>query len=262
MSARKGMGGHHSAKAKSIVWLTPRHIIKTLGPFDLDPCAAPEPRPWPTAAHHYVEANDGLSLPWHGRIWLNPPYGRQTGRWLARLADHGTGTALIFARTETNMFFENGWGRADAMLFLRGRLHFCRPDGMAAGDAGAPSVMIAYGGEDAERLYDSARTDAIPGHFVALQRRFYLLLLGEEALRADNAAGEPTWRWLVEYALESAGGEADLQAIYRAVEGHAKTHRNRHWREKVRQVVQGNGFRRVRRGHYRLMDEHKAATAV
>jgi hypothetical protein len=146
------MGGHQSARDGSNVWLTPRGIIDTLGPFDLDPCAAPQPRPWPTAADHITPPADGLSAEWYGRVWLNPPY-RDIGRWLGKLADHGRGIALVFARTETTWFTEHIWDRADAVLFLHGRLHFCLPDGTpASGNAGAPSALVAYGRTEARTL--------------------------------------------------------------------------------------------------------------
>lgn len=149
------MGGHHSPVSESEVWLTPPGIIEALGPFDLDPCACMEPRPWPTAREHFTRLENGLAQPWRGRVWCNPPYGGPAilRPWLHRMADHGRGTLLIFARTETEAFHEFVWRRADALLFLRGRLHFHRPDGVrAAGNAGAPSVLCAYGGEDAQRL--------------------------------------------------------------------------------------------------------------
>lgn len=148
----RGMGGHQSQRAGKDEWLTPPAIINALGPFDLDPCA-PIIRPWPTAANHYTILDNGLAQPWFGRVWCNPPYGRETGEWLGRLSAHGRGTALIFARTETDMFFRCVWDRADALLFLRGRLHFHHVDGTrAAANAGAPSVLVAYGPEDRERL--------------------------------------------------------------------------------------------------------------
>jgi len=126
-------------------WLTPPEIIRACGHFDLDPCA-PIVRPWPTADRHYTIEDDGLVQPWAGRVWLNPPYGRETGKWLQKLAEHGNGIALTFARTETNMFFSTVWDRADAILFLRGRLRFHRVDGTLAPDtAAAPSCLIAYG---------------------------------------------------------------------------------------------------------------------
>src|SRR5690606_7612872 len=146
--------GHQSQRMGKDEWLTPPDLLRELGPFDLDPCA-PITRPWPTADHHYTIEDDGLSRPWFGRVWLNPPYGRETGRWLARLADHGNGLALIFARTETEMFFSHVWEQADTVLFLRGRLHFHHVDGIRApANGGAPSVLIAYGAENARALAD------------------------------------------------------------------------------------------------------------
>lgn len=145
MTPALGIGGHQSAAAGKDEWLTPPNIVRALGRFDLDPCS-PIVRPWPTAARHYTIEDDGLSAPWGGRVWLNPPYGSQTGAWLRRLAEHGNGIALIFARTDTAMFFGEVWGRADAALFLRGRLFFHHVSGEEARhNAGAPSVLVAYG---------------------------------------------------------------------------------------------------------------------
>lgn len=126
-------------------WLTPPEILKALGDFDLDPCA-PVVRPWPMAREHYTWQDNGLLKPWTGRVWCNPPYGTETGRWMLRMAHHGNGIALIFARTETATFFESVWGMADGLLFLRGRLAFHNVDGTRGKmSAGAPSVLVAYG---------------------------------------------------------------------------------------------------------------------
>ena len=159
-----GTGSHTRPNdGATIHWLTPPEIVEQLGPFRLDPCA-PTTRPWPTAEEHFTVGDDGLSLSWFGRVWLNPPYGRQTGNWLARLADHGCGTAIVFARTETEMFVREVWNRATALLFIDGRLHFHHTDGSRAkGNAGAPSVLVAYGDYDAQRLRDSG----IAGAFVS-----------------------------------------------------------------------------------------------
>jgi len=62
------------------------------------------------------------------------------------MAEHGNGIALIPARTETAMFYECVWGRADAVLFLQGRPHFHRVDGSRAPfNSGAPICLVAYG---------------------------------------------------------------------------------------------------------------------
>lgn len=157
-----GIGGHQRPhEGETNVWLTPPEILAALGPFDLDPCACTD-RPWDTAAAHYTAADDGLALPWHGRVWMNPPYGPHVGAWLERLAGHGRGTALIFARTETDAWHQHVWQRASGVLFLRGRLHFHHPDGRrAAHNGGAPSALIAYGSDDLERLASSGIDGAL-----------------------------------------------------------------------------------------------------
>lgn len=136
-------------------WLTPKYIIDALGAFDLDPCS-PINRPWPTAKKHYTIEDDGLSQDWQGRTWMNPPYVNQTGKWLKKLSEHGNGIALIFARTETKMFFDYIWDKADAVLFLKGRLSFYNVDGTKGNsNTGAPSCLVAYGMDNAENLLDS-----------------------------------------------------------------------------------------------------------
>lgn len=138
--------GARTAQTKD-EWLTPPEIIRQLGTFDLDPCA-PVNRPWDTAKRHYTIEDDGLSKPWAGRVWLNPPYGRETFVWLERLADHGQGIALIFARTDTKGFHETIWKRAHAVFFFQGRLKFYHASGEKAGTANAPSVLVSYSAAD------------------------------------------------------------------------------------------------------------------
>jgi hypothetical protein len=167
-----GMGGHQSALMGKVEWLTPPEIIDALGgprSFDLDPCAAVN-QPWPTARAHYTVIDDGLNKPWRGRIWFNPPYGGPSivGPWMRRMAAHGIGTGLTFARTETDLFFTTIWKTATALLFLRGRLYFHHLDGTrASANAGAPSVLIAYGERDAEMLEHCG----LDGQYVALEAR-------------------------------------------------------------------------------------------
>ncbi len=158
----RGMGSHHSARAGTTTWLTPPHITDALGEFDLDPCAASD---WVTAKRHIILPQDGFAANWSGRVWLNPPYGMAAWAWLAKLADHGRGTALIFARTETAGFVSEVWLKASGILFLHGRLFFHHSDGTrAAANSGAPSCLVAYGEADATQL---AKAD-LPGTFIAL----------------------------------------------------------------------------------------------
>ncbi len=147
------IGGHTTAIGEKDEWITPRWITDALGPFDLDPCAPIEP-PWQIAANAFSIIDNGLHKEWQGRVWLNPPYNRyQIEFWLAKLADHGDGVALVFARTETQFFFNQIWNRADGLLFLEGRLYFHHVDGtIANANSGGPSVLVAYGEDNATQL--------------------------------------------------------------------------------------------------------------
>src|SRR5574343_91391 len=154
----KGIGGHQLPVNATDVWLTPPDILQKLGRFDLDPCACSQPRPWSTADFHFTKEDDGLNQDWFGRVWLNPPYGGPSiiGPWMRKLVAHGYGTALIFARTETEMFHDAVWNAATAVLFFRGRLHFYSAVGVRApNNAGAPSCLVAYGDFDARLLEGS-----------------------------------------------------------------------------------------------------------
>lgn len=164
-AARKGtsIAGTHSGRAITHDWITPKFILDALGDFDLDPCQSPT-QPWLCAKQGIVQPRDGLAEPWHGRVWCNPPYSVHASAWLHKLARHGKGTALVFARTETEMFFDHVWGKASAILFLEGRLHFHYPDGKRAeANAGGPSCLIAYGEADAEWLACSGLAGALVG---------------------------------------------------------------------------------------------------
>jgi hypothetical protein len=95
-------------------------------------------------------------------------YGRIGGGvdWQRLVESAGNGIALIFARTETADFHAQVWEKAAAILFLRGRIHFHYPDGtQAKANAGAPSVLVAYGDRMAMRL----RTTGLAGHYVLLR---------------------------------------------------------------------------------------------
>lgn len=144
-------------------WLTPPDLLSRLGEFDMDPCAS-QFQPWRTAAVQYTISDDGLSRPWCGRVWCNPPYGPHAEKFLRRMAAHGNGVALIFARTETKAFQQWCWRSAHGMLFMAGRIRFRLPGGGTAGPAGAPSVLIAYGHNNVEALERSG----IAGYIVKL----------------------------------------------------------------------------------------------
>lgn len=146
-------------------WLTPLELVKPLGTFDLDPCGAPGHNV-ADATYLLEEGNDGLTDPWFGRVWLNPPYGPSQKPFMRRMVDHHNGTALIFARTETKLFNETVWEAATAILFLKGRVTFLDSSGKPAkANSGAPSCLVAYGPDDAGALCSSG----LPGFYIRLR---------------------------------------------------------------------------------------------
>jgi hypothetical protein len=221
--SNRSMGSHQSASMISDTWLTPPYIIESLGEFDLDPCT-PEVMPWRTAKHRFTKEDDGLLQEWFGRVWLNPPYSREAIKWMDKMCRHGNGIALTFSRTETEMFFDKIWEKADGILFLRGRLHFHLADGTRAkSNAGAPSCLIAYGKDNAECLEASS----IPGQYLPINYTHFVVV-----------GVSPSWFSVVSIAIKHHGDE-EMKPIYDMVERLApdKVSANPHYKEKIRQQV-------------------------
>ena len=123
--------GQDGSTATTHDWLTPPEILHALGVFDLDPCAS-EHQPWATACKHLTVKDDGLSKPWAGRVWCNPPYSSILP-WVQKAwAEWKTsdGIAMLLPANRT----EQGWWQEHvepnrhldwmSTHFLRGRRRF------------------------------------------------------------------------------------------------------------------------------------------
>lgn len=94
----------------------------------------------------FTPEDDGLLLPWHGKVFMNPPYGRQIGLWTKKAKaeverDHAQiVVALLPARTDTCWWHKDVAGSAD-VFFLRGRLRF----GDGNQSAPFPSAVVVWG---------------------------------------------------------------------------------------------------------------------
>lgn len=153
---------HESPANKSIEWHTPKHIFDSLGlEFDLDPCAPLTNTvnvlgvvggvPWIPARKVYTRISNGLTQPWVGRVFLNPPYGRETKHWLAKMDTHRDGIALLFSRTNCN-WFHDYVANATAVNFLKGRLKFVNSEVKTSPGAGSGSMLVAWGDENADAI--------------------------------------------------------------------------------------------------------------
>ena len=111
-------------------WATPWWLVHRCAgyfclTFDLDVCATVENA---KAPRFWTPEDDALTRPWRGNCWLNPPYGREIGKWTAYAAQEAQRGAnivcLLPARTDTAWWHDDVVSAASAILFLRGRLRF------------------------------------------------------------------------------------------------------------------------------------------
>lgn len=134
--------------SNSVEWYTPETIVTRVtdmfGTIDLDPCSNDSEKPNVPAATVYTKTDDGLSQPWNGCVYLNPPYGKTIGDWVQRLHDEYTAgnvteaVALLPARTDTAWFEVL---RDYPRCFVRGRLKFAN----SKNSAPFPSVLVYLG---------------------------------------------------------------------------------------------------------------------
>jgi len=148
LQRREGITVHYSSDSPD--WKTPPHVIKAvlavLGKIDLDPCSNEDGNANVPAKKHFTRTNDGLAQKWQGKVYMNPPYGREIQGWTEKLkAEFEAGNvteavALVPARTDTEWF--NAL-RDYVRCFIRGRLAFGGKD--VAANAPFPSAAIYFG---------------------------------------------------------------------------------------------------------------------
>ena len=137
-------------------WSTPpdffERLSKLYGPFELDPCATEENT---TCENFYDKEFDGLTRPWFGRVFCNPPYGRGIGEWVDKAIVETEPSAenvarapdkralrvvmLVPARVDT-AWFQRAFARANNLWFVRGRLKF----GGCENSAPFPSAVFVF----------------------------------------------------------------------------------------------------------------------
>lgn len=134
------MAVHFSSKTSD--WETPQDFFDRLNSefhFELDVCASPENAKCP---RYFTPEEDGLKQKWTGVCWMNPPYGREIGRWVKKAyesAQEGaTVVCLLPARTDTSWWHD--YCMKGEIRFIRGRLKF----GGAKHPAPFPSAVVVF----------------------------------------------------------------------------------------------------------------------
>lgn len=155
------MAEHEPSIGQSDDWYTPREIFVALRlMFDLDPCS-PGLNHWVPARQVYTKEDDGMQKPWHGLVFMNPPFGGRYGHlpWLSKFLDHGNGIAIVRAYTSSS-WWHDYMPRAEAILFPKGKTKFVRPDG-SIGKAPGHGVAIVAMGEQARAALAGSRLGMI-----------------------------------------------------------------------------------------------------
>lgn len=121
------------------MWATPHGFFNSLDlefRFNLDVCATPENA---KCGRFFTKEQDGLKQDWGGATcWMNPPYGKEIGKWVAKASHHYV-VALLPARTDTKWFHDYIYGKAE-IRFIKGRLKF----GDSKNSAPFPSMVVIW----------------------------------------------------------------------------------------------------------------------
>jgi DNA N-6-adenine-methyltransferase (Dam) len=149
------MAEHENSIGASDDWHTPASIFAALklpngAPlrFALDPCAPPDRTYYFVPADRfYTKEDDGLTQPWFGRVFVNPPFGGRRGHvpWLLKFFAHGDGIAICRAYTSSDWWHEVVIPNVETLLFPRGKTKFIRPDGIVGTAPGHGIALIGMG---------------------------------------------------------------------------------------------------------------------
>ena len=134
--------------SKTELWATPQKFFDAIsvlyGPFDIDVCADASNAKCPV---YFDKVADGLAQTWTGKCWMNPPYGRDIGKWMKKASEsNATVVCLVPARTDTNWWHE--YAMKGEITLIKGRLKF----GDAKNSAPFPSAVVVFRPRQKEAL--------------------------------------------------------------------------------------------------------------
>jgi phage N-6-adenine-methyltransferase len=124
------------------MWATPQSFFdkyNKIYEFEIDVCAIDENA---KCLKFFSPLDDGLSHDWRGKCWMNPPYGREIGKWVKKAYESSlngaTVVCLLPARTDTAWWHD--YCVKGNIEFIRGRLKF----GNAKTSAPFPSAVVTF----------------------------------------------------------------------------------------------------------------------
>ncbi len=143
---------------KSVEYYTPSMYVEAarevMGGIDLDPASCPEAQVSIRASQFYIAQDDGLTRPWFGRVWLNPPYstnasGSNQSAWSKKLVGEylagNVKEAILLVKSALGYkWFEELFARWP-VCFARERIAFIKPDGTTDGPAKHGTAFFYFG---------------------------------------------------------------------------------------------------------------------
>ena len=145
--------------SKSEEWYTPPKYIgaacEVLGGIDLDPASCATANKTVGAKRYFDLTIDGLTQPWVGRVWINPPYGGKQIAFIDKLLseyDKGNVTSAILLLKAYGLdakWFRPLWDHL--LCFTNHRINFSSPD-IGAGSYPGHSNVFVYLGRDWPRF--------------------------------------------------------------------------------------------------------------
>ena len=143
---------------KSIEYYTPAEILdavrKVIGEIDLDPASCVDAQENVQAVRFYTKEDDGLSQPWRGKVFLNPPYGKTKGKssqclWAERLVEEyrkgNVIEAILLVKAALGYVWFEDLFKDWPVCFLRSRLSFILENGDDKGQSKQGTAIFYFG---------------------------------------------------------------------------------------------------------------------
>ena len=131
---RRAKDVHVSHNSGEMEWYTPSLYVdaarKVMGGIDLDPASSDVAQDTVGAGEYFTAEEDGLEYEWHGRVFLNPPYGKDAIGWfvdklLSEISERRVEQAILLTNNATDTaWWQTAADMASAVCFTRGRIAF------------------------------------------------------------------------------------------------------------------------------------------
>jgi phage N-6-adenine-methyltransferase len=186
VSAIDGTRSNYRAGNGSVEWHTPPEYVglarAVLGAVDLDPASNAKAQEIVRATKYFTASDNGLTKPWRGRVWCNPPYSNIEDYVEKFIAERGAGhtdSGIMLTNASTDAgWFHRAMGHADAVCFKLGRIRFLDTRGH---ERDAPPYGSAF-------FYFGPHVAAFAQHFASIGVVLPLATAWSRSIRASDAA--------------------------------------------------------------------------